>query len=233
VSAGPADDAGRRRWFHRDAARFWVALLVTTPVGVALVLGWAALQDRAMSLVTAYVLGWVVFSVLYVGLTVRAFGPARGEQLPALLAHRPPSVWRAMIGDQDGPGYGAQFAVLALLGAVLLPRVDAVVVGRAEQALLTGLTIATVATAWVVVVASYTVFYARRDAVTRALRFPGEEVPRFADYAYFALSVATTFGTTDVEVTTSAMRRSVAGHAVLSFVFNTVVLGLVVSALTT
>ena len=43
--------------------------------------------------------------------------------------------------------------------------------------------------------------------------------------------MATTFGTTDVDVTTTRLRRAVMGHAVLTFVFNTVIIALLVSAL--
>lgn len=41
----------------------------------------------------------------------------------------------------------------------------------------------------------------------------------------------TTFGTTDVTVTTREMRRTVAANAVIAFVFNTVTVASLVSAL--
>lgn len=54
----------------------------------------------------------------------------------------------------------------------------------------------------------------------------------FADYFYFSLTVATTFGATDVDVMTTRMRRTVTGHAALAFLFNTVIIALLVTALT-
>lgn len=48
---------------------------------------------------------------------------------------------------------------------------------------------------------------------------------------YFALSVMTTFGTTDVTVLSREMRRTVAANAVIAFVFNTITVASVVAAL--
>jgi hypothetical protein len=56
-----------------------------------------------------------------------------------------------------------------------------------------------------------------------ALDFPGGETAARADYAYFALSVMTTFGMTDVTVLSREMRRAVAANATIAFVFNTVI----------
>ena len=52
------------------------------------------------------------------------------------------------------------------------------------------------------------------------------------DYVYFAVSVGTTPGTTDVQVDSRHMRRVVTAHALIAFAFNTVILALVLSALT-
>lgn len=71
-----------------------------------------------------------------------------------------------------------------------------------------------------------------RAAAARGLDFPGQSTPGFVDYLYFAASVATTFGTTDVQITSSRLRRAVTGHSVVTFVFNTVTIALLVAALT-
>lgn len=49
---------------------------------------------------------------------------------------------------------------------------------------------------------------------------------------YFALSVMTAFGATDVSVTSRPMRRTVSANSVIAFVFNTVTVASLVSALT-
>lgn len=63
------------------------------------------------------------------------------------------------------------------------------------------------------------------------LGFPGKGGGSFTDHLYLALMISTTFGTTDVEILEPKTRRLVASHGVLAFVFNTVVLGAVVSVL--
>ena len=47
---------------------------------------------------------------------------------------------------------------------------------------------------------------------------------------YFSFTVATTAATSDVNVTTSLMRRLVLLHAIVSFFFYTVILGLALNA---
>lgn len=87
------------------------------------------------------------------------------------------------------------------------------------------------AISWFVVVVSYAVHYARKDAEHPGLRFPDEGPHRFTDYFYVSLAVARTFGTTDVAVTTTRMRRTVSGYSALTFLFNTIIIALLVAAL--
>ena len=64
------------------------------------------------------------------------------------------------------------------------------------------------------------------------LEFPGNRANTFADYRYFAVAVATTFGATDVNITTPRMRRIVNAHTLLTFVYNSVIVTLLASFLT-
>lgn len=58
-----------------------------------------------------------------------------------------------------------------------------------------------------------------------------EPAPDLFDFAYIAFTIGTSFTTVDTSITTRHMRRVVIGHGVLSFGFNTVLLGLVVTFL--
>lgn len=58
----------------------------------------------------------------------------------------------------------------------------------------------------------------------RVRDFPGDEEPGWVNHLYLAVSVSATFGATDVSVRTRAMRRTVMSHAVLAFVFNSVII---------
>jgi uncharacterized membrane protein len=103
-----------------------------------------------------------------------------------------------------------------------------------------GLGLWALTSAWVFLHTAYALHYAHlyyRDGDARgaggapgALRFPGGP-PAELDFAYFAFTVGMTFQTSDVTVASGAMRRTVLGHAVLAFGFNTVILALAVSLL--
>jgi uncharacterized membrane protein len=67
----------------------------------------------------------------------------------------------------------------------------------------------------------------------RGLLFPGSEPgfePEHTDFLYFSFTIAVTAQTSDVGVTTRAMRRLVLAQSILSFVFNTTILAFSVNA---
>jgi uncharacterized membrane protein len=80
----------------------------------------------------------------------------------------------------------------------------------------------------------YMLIYLREHADAGGLEFPGGEEPGLVDFGYFAVAVAvgTTFGTTDVTVVRSRMRRLVLTHGVYAFVFNTAILAVAVTFVT-
>jgi len=87
-----------------------------------------------------------------------------------------------------------------------------------------------VVTAWILCHTTYTVRYAhlyyRDDGDLGGLGFPGTEMPCLLDFAYYAFTIGMCFQVSDVTVTQHRMRQATLGHALLSFVFNTVVLAL-------
>ena len=87
--------------------------------------------------------------------------------------------------------------------------------------------------AWGVLHTSYALYYASRYYQFKpspgGLAFPGEQRPRQIDFAYFAFTIGTSFAVSDVEVTDSTMRRTVLGHQILSFFYNTAILALAIN----
>lgn len=66
----------------------------------------------------------------------------------------------------------------------------------------------------------------------RGLDFPGEEeLPDYPDFMYFSFVIGMTFQVSDVEITSRHIRRVVLLHSFLSFVFNTVIVALTISVL--
>jgi uncharacterized membrane protein len=62
------------------------------------------------------------------------------------------------------------------------------------------------------------------------LEFPGKGDPGPWDFLYFSFVVGMTAQVSDVQVTTTTMRRTVLWHGVVSFFFNTVFIAMAVNA---
>jgi uncharacterized membrane protein len=68
---------------------------------------------------------------------------------------------------------------------------------------------------------------ARGDA--GGLAFPETKVPHLHDFLYFAFTVGMTAQTSDVAVTSTAMRRLTLAHGAIAFFYNTLILALTVN----
>jgi uncharacterized membrane protein len=63
------------------------------------------------------------------------------------------------------------------------------------------------------------------------LTFPGKAQPDYIDFAYFSFVIGMTFQVSDVVITDRIIRRAVLFHALIAFLFNTVVVALSVNAI--
>lgn len=73
-------------------------------------------------------------------------------------------------------------------------------------------------------------FYAAQSAgKTPGLQFPEEDEPDYGDFFYVAAIIGTSGQTADVAFTTKPMRRLGSVHCILSYLFNTTVLALLVN----
>jgi uncharacterized membrane protein len=85
---------------------------------------------------------------------------------------------------------------------------------------------------WLVLHAAYAEFYARKYyRENGGLNFAGTHAPDYRDFAYFSYAIGMTFGTTDVEATSSGFRRVMLPHKLLSFTFNTLILAFIINVL--
>ena len=125
-------------------------------------------------------------------------------------------------------------ALAGLLGAgVLLGSAKEMANGEAVRHV--ALAAGTVMSSWLLVhtmmALHYThVFYCPCEDTTRrghamGVLFPAEKEPDFLDFAYFSFVIGMTCQVSDVQVTSQTIRRIVLLHALLSFVFNAVILG--------
>jgi uncharacterized membrane protein len=58
------------------------------------------------------------------------------------------------------------------------------------------------------------------------LNFPGNKLPDYLDFAYFSFVIGMTFQVSDVSIVEQHFRRISLLHALLAFVFNTVIVAL-------
>jgi len=117
-------------------------------------------------------------------------------------------------------------------GTVLLhlPHAGASFAGQLHVALC----VATVVISWLVTHSAFTLryahlFYRDRDGGIGGIDLPGGEPPDDLDFAYFAFTIAMCFQVSDATISRREIRRTVLGHALLSFTYNTVILALVLN----
>ena len=87
---------------------------------------------------------------------------------------------------------------------------------------------------WLVLHIGFAQMYERHDRLEAhgGFRFPGTRTPTSAEYLYLGMMIGATFATSDVEVRSSRTRWIVMTHTVLAFLYNAVVVGVVVKLLT-
>lgn len=176
--------------------------------------------------------GWVVGVVMFLGLTLIAFGdasPARVQARAKALDERTP-VMLILIVAAAAASYGA-------LGFVLHKPVGSNTLAG-SRVILAALT---VAASWLLVHTTFAVHYAHfyygdpddeGPAETRGgLQFPGDTPPDYWDFMYYSFVVGMTCQVSDVQVTLRGMRRLTLAHGVLSFFFNTGLLALAINIL--
>jgi len=123
-----------------------------------------------------------------------------------------------------GAGTGSLLAVVFTLG-------QAGHAGSPGRGLLTALAIGSVALAWMSVHTIYLLRYARYyySPPEGGIDFHGE-APDYLDFAYLALTIGMTFQISDTDITAKRVRRAALHHALLSYVFGTVIVAITVSS---
>ena len=122
----------------------------------------------------------------------------------------------------------AGVAVLAAVGLLLLRAHSAT---GGTKAYLIALGVVSVALSWALVHTTFTLRYARAyyGPPEGGIDFNEDDPPTYVDFAYLALTIGMTFQVSDTNLTSKAMRRIALGHALLSYLFGAVIVGLVIN----
>ncbi len=217
----------------RDMFRIWVPLAVAFAVtfltgfaGLGMPSGGGIASDvRVISSLVSI----VVYSLVYLALTwlfIARATPAqlrlwaRREQGPSLLS-------RLFLSRVVGLLFVLTIGGYALVATLLIVRADE------RDTITVAIGATAVIVSWLTLHTSYTLDYAHHyyRHGGGGLIFPGGEEPFGLDFAYFAFTIATTFATADVSVTSRRVRFAVFGHGLFSFAYNTALLALVINVI--
>ena len=188
---------------------------------------------------------WNVWAVTYLALTwflifrssprqTRQWARVqRGANLEGLL--RAAAMVLFMVGRTGSLLFIVLVSQMGLVAAVaLLPQVrDA---GSSGDVLPITMNALGVVAAWAVLNTAFALYYAymyyRDEEGPGGLEFPSNKEPGKLDFAYFAFTIGTSFAASDVKVTSRTSRRVVLGHTILSFVYNTILIAVVINVIT-
>ena len=110
-----------------------------------------------------------------------------------------------------------------------------------QQSMHTASSLLAIVLSWIVLHVSYAFYYAHRYydvdegdpelCIRKGLSFPSDEPPDYWDFLYYSFTIAMCYQTSDVTVASRSMRRVTLFHAVISFLYVTAILGLVINIL--
>jgi uncharacterized membrane protein len=128
-----------------------------------------------------------------------------------------------------------RFAILVLVVGAAVASLGAIVwqlgAGRVPAHL--ALATVTILVSWTLVHVIFALHYAHEFYAAKprggGLTFPGGEEPDYWDFLYFSLVIGMTSQVSDVAVTGRTIRRTVAAHGVVSFLFNAALIALTVN----
>jgi len=156
------------------------------------------------------------------------------------------SVWRldpgvtAKLAKREDPSTAVAELMVVGAGTALLVAVGFALVkaGQATggmKAYLITLGLLSVVLSWTVVHTVYMLRYARAyyGEPAGGIEFNEEEPPTYIDFAYFSFTVGMTFQVADTNITSKAIRRVTLHHALLSYLFGAVLLGLIINVVAT
>ena len=207
VSEGPAIGRGTHGLARRRVLGSAAAGLVTAAAGSAVV-PWQA----------DLLVGWDAMAADFM---ISVWSSIRGKD-PVATAH--------LATREDTSRAAADLMLLGAsagsLAAVVLTLVEAGSATATARALLTALAVGSVVLSWAVVQTVYTLRYARLyfSPPLGGIDFNQKPHPRYLDFAYVAFTIGMTYQVSDTNLTSQPMRAAALRHALLSFLFGTVIL---------
>jgi uncharacterized membrane protein len=135
---------------------------------------------------------------------------------------------------EDNSRIATDVILVAASVASLVGVAFALVKSNSEEgsagAVMTAVAVLTVVLSWAVVHTVYLLRYARLYyAERRGVDFNADEDPDYRDFAYLAFTIGMTYQVSDTDLTTRPIRRTATHHALLSYLFGTVVVAMTIN----
>ncbi len=200
-------------------------------LGVGIVL--AVCLPSSLSCVFRAIVAWDSAAIIYLALILMGVaGKNTAEDLKRKAAREDQSRWMILMLMTV-----ASFVSLIAIGTLLSNTKD---LPPMVAHLHLALGLITVVSSWSMMHMIFAVHYAHEyygDAnespdnyeAYRGLIFPGDKDPVFFDFMYYSYVVGMTCQVSDIQISSTLMRRLTLAHGVLAFFFNTVVLALTVN----
>ena len=127
---------------------------------------------------------------------------------------------------------GASVASLVTVGFILAEAGRA---GSGEHGALIAFAVVSVLLAWSVVHTVFALRYARLYYAppVGGLGFAADDPPSYGDFAYVAFTIGMTYQVSDTEISKRPIRRTAIRHALLSYVFGAMILGIIINSIAT
>jgi uncharacterized membrane protein len=180
------------------------------------------LLPNSLRLVTRLLIGWDVFAGLYLLLV---FG--------MMLTGGSKRIRRNAALQDDG-----SFVILLVAALGAFASIAAIVfeLGATKSAVPElALAVITITLSWAAVHTIFSLHYAHeyyRGPKPGGLAFPDDDEkqdPDYWDFVYFAFVIGMTAQTSDVGITDKSIRRTATAHGIVSFIFNTALVALMVN----
>jgi uncharacterized membrane protein len=200
-------------------AREWQALLLMLGLGVPAALVTGALAGWGY----APAVGWVFAGATFCVVTAVRTRGKDAEETAAMAARDDPSPPVA-----DLLILLANIASLVAVGYLLVKGHSA---HGIKEGLLAALALVSVAVSWALVHVLYMLRYAVLfySGEVGGINFNQHELPSFVDFAYLAFTIGMTYQVSDTNLESGRIRIAALRHALLSFVFGSLILATVVN----
>lgn len=216
-----------------DISRNFLSLGIATGLAVGAFFAYDAVRHLSFTIATVALTSfafWLFYSLSYLVLTHVTFARATADELSRWMIATTPQRRAQRIAASlsgGGPSANAHWSILAMIAVAAVWLTP----GLLDSVTANVLAFLVVGSSWIVTVYAYAVHYARLDAASPSLGFPGDAEPVFADYFYLSAQVATTFSSSDVTILTTVGRRVVTGQTMIAFVFSTFVIAMLLAVI--